>query len=76
AAAALERADEHEREAGERVAALEEQLARARTERERTHAELGEARERDRAAAVDLAGAEREAAAAVRRAGRAERDGT
>ncbi|MGY1523890.1 hypothetical protein ACW69C_08995 [Streptomyces sp. MN3] len=76
AAAALERADEHEREAGERVAALEEQLARARTERERTHAELGVARERDRAAAVDLAGAEREAAAAARRARRAERDGT
>ncbi|MFD5377646.1 hypothetical protein ACFWJE_25020 [Streptomyces griseoincarnatus] len=76
AAAALERADEQEREAGERVAALEEQLARARTERERTHAELGEARERDRAAEVELAEAEREAAAAARRAARAERDST
>ncbi|MET8898113.1 hypothetical protein [Streptomyces albogriseolus] len=75
AAAALERAGEQEREAGEREAALEEQLSQARTEQERTRAVLGEARERDRAAAEELAVAEREAAAAARRAGRTERDG-
>lgn len=69
------RAGERGRGAGERATALEEQLVRARTGPERTRAELGEPRERDRTAERGLAAAECAAAAAARRAERSEGDG-